>query len=99
MAGLGVIRMPRVALTSEQRKRYKVKDLTGWIVGKMHSKGLNQEDMAKALNITQEALSTRLNPKTYEKNERADPFKYGDLLIVFKVLEATQEEKERLLTL
>ena len=91
--------MPRVALSPEQRKRCKVKDLTEWIVGKMHSKGLNQEDMAKALNITQSAFSTRLNPKTYEKNKRADPFKFGDLLILFSILEATPEEKERLLTL
>lgn len=91
--------MPRVALSPEQKKKYKVKDLTEWIVGKMHSKGLHQEDMAKALNITQAAFSTRINPKTYEKNKRADPFKYGDLLILFSILEATPEEKERLLTL
>lgn len=91
--------MPRVALSPEQKKRNKVKDLTEWIDGRMHSKGLTQEDLAKELNITQEALSNRLNPKTYEKNKRADPFKYGDLLIIFKLLEATQEEKDRLLTL
>lgn len=91
--------MPRVALSPEQKKIYKVKDLAGWIDGRMHSKGLNQEDVAKVLNISQEAVSTRLNPKTYEKNERADPFKYGDLLILFKILEVTKEEKEWLMTL
>lgn len=91
--------MPRVALDSEHKKAYKVKDLTEWIDGRMHSKRLRQEDVAKALNISQEALSTRLNPKTYEKNKRADPFKYGDLLILFSLLDATAEEKERLLTL
>ena len=91
--------MSRKALCPEQKKTYKVKDLAGWIDGRMHSKGLRQEDVAKALNITQAALSTRLNPKTYKKNKRADPFKYGDLLILFKLLDATPEEKERLMTL
>jgi orotate phosphoribosyltransferase-like protein len=91
--------MPRVALSPEQRKRHKIKDLTEWINGRMRSKGLAQADIAKALNISQEAVSIRLNPKTYERNIRADPFRYGDLLIIFKLLEATPEEKERLLTL
>lgn len=91
--------MPRVALSPEQRKKHKVKDLAGWIDGRMHNKGLTQDDIAKALNISQAAVSDRLNPKTYEENKRADPFKYGDLLILCKILEATPEEKERLLTL
>lgn len=91
--------MPRVALGQEQKKQYKVQDLVVWISGKMHSMGLKQEDVAKALDITQAAFSSRINPKTYQNNSRADPFKYGDLLILFKVLEATADEKERLLTL
>ena len=91
--------MPRVALSAEQKKVYKVKDLAGWIYGKMHSKGLKQEDLAKELHITQSAFSARLNPKTYEKNKRADPFKYGELLILFKILEATDEEILRLMRL
>ena len=88
--------MPRVAIN---KKQYKVKDLAGWIEGRMHSKGLKQKDVARELGISQGSLSLRLNPKTYEKNKRADPFKYGDLLILFKLLEVTQEEKEQLLTL
>ena len=91
--------MPRVALSMEQKKRNKVKDLTAWIDGRMHSMGLKQKDIAKALNISQEAFSIRLNPKTYEKNKRADPFKYGDLLVLFKFLDATDEEILRLLRL
>ena len=91
--------MPRVAVCPEQRKRTKIKALIEWIDGRMHNKGLTQEDVAKELNITQEALSTRLNPKTYEKNKRSDPFKFGDLLILFNILEATPEEKDRLTTL
>ena len=91
--------MPRVALSLEQKKQNKIKYLTEWIDGRMHSMGLRQEDVAKALNITQPALCARLSPKTYKKNKNADPFKFGDLLILCSILEATQEEKERLLTL
>lgn len=91
--------MPKVAIGEEQKREYKVRDLAGWIDGRMHIMGLTQEDIAKELNITREALSARLNPKTYKKNRRADPFKYGDLLILFKILNATQEEKVRLMTL
>ena len=83
--------MSRTALGQEQKRRNKIKYLTEWIDGRMHRMRLTQEDVARELNITQEALSTRLNPKTYEKNKRADPFKYGDLLILFKILEATPE--------
>ncbi len=91
--------MPRVALSLEQKRRNKIKYLTEWIDGRMHSMELTQEDVAKELNITQEAFSMRLNPKTYKKNKNADPFKFGDLLILCSILEATPEEKERLLTL
>lgn len=84
--------MPRVALSMEQRRRNRIKYLAEWIDGRMHSKKLTQADVAKELNISQEALSARLNPKTYEKNKRADPFKFGDLLILCKILEATDEE-------
>lgn len=91
--------MPRVALCTEQRKRNKIKALIEWIDGRMHNKGLKQEDVAKELNISQPAFSTRMNPKTYEKNKRADPFSFGDLLILFNILEATPEEKTRLMTL
>ena len=91
--------MPRVALSLEQKRRNKIKYLTEWIDGRMHSMELTQEDVAKELNITQEAFSMRLNPKTYKKNKNADPFKFGDLLILCIILEATPEEKERLLTL
>lgn len=91
--------MLKVALSLEQKKRNKIKYLIEWIDGRMHSKGLKQEDVAKELNITQEAFFMRLNPKTYEKNKRADPFKFGDMLILFSILDATPEEKNRLLSL
>lgn len=89
----------RVAFTLDQKREYKIKWLIEWIYGRMHGLNLTQEDVARKLNISQAALSTRLNPKTYEKNKRSDPFGYGDLLILCEVLEATPAEKEELLTL
>jgi predicted transcriptional regulator len=86
--------MPRVAI---KKKEYMVADLPGWIVGRMHTMKLRQEDVAKELNITPQAFSKRL-----QKDDRGRPkdvFRYGDLLTIFKVLEATDEEKLRLLSL
>lgn len=88
--------MPRI---ERKKKDYMIKDLTGWIRKNMHMRGLTQEDIARELGITQQAVSERLNPKKYESGEMKDPFSYGDLLTLFKVLEFTPEEKERLLTL
>ncbi len=88
--------MPRIAI---KKKDYMIKDLAGWIDGRMHSLGLNQESVARELGITQAALSTRLNPKKYESGVTKDPFSYGDMLTLFKLLEATSEEKQRLMTL
>lgn len=91
--------MSRVALTLEQKKKYKIRDLAGRISGRMHMLGIKQKDLAEALDITQQAVCNKLSPKTYKENENADPFSYGELLIVFDVLEFSQEERARLLTL
>ncbi len=88
--------MPRV---DSKKKEYMIKDLPGWIAGRMHSKGLTQEDVAKELGISQVALSVRLNPKKYKNGTVKDPFSYGNLLVLFKLLDVTDEEKQRLLTL
>ena len=89
--------MPRVEL---KKKEYMVSDLPGWIIGRMHVLKLRQVDVARELGISQSALSHRLDPKKAKKGEKPeDPFKYGDLLTLFKVLEATDEEKVRLLSL
>ncbi len=88
--------MPRVTIN---KKDYKIKDLPGWIVGRMHVLGLKQEDIARELGLSQSAVSTRLNKKKYESGEVKDPFSYGELLTLFQVLEATDEEKNHLLTL
>lgn len=91
--------MPRVAIGQEQKREYKIRDLAGWIYGRMHSKGLRQENVAKILNISQQALSNRINPKTYKNNRNADPFSYGDLLTLFKLLELSDDEILKLMKL
>ncbi len=83
--------MPRVAI---KKKDYMIADLPSWIVGKMYTKGLKQKDLANLLGITPQAFSFRLR-----KNGRGDPkdvFSYGDLLTLFKALDATDEEILRL---
>lgn len=86
--------MPRIA---SNKKDYMIKDFSAWIVGRMHLKKIRQSDMADELGITQQALSSRLNIKPGEKPK--DTFKYGDILTIFKILEATDEEKQRFMTL
>lgn len=89
--------MSRVALIPEQKKDYMVADLITWIVGKMRTQKIRQEDVARELGITQGALCIRFQR---DKNGKfKDVFSYGDLLILFKLLDATDEEKQRLLTL
>lgn len=86
--------MPRVALTTEQRKNNKVKDLAGWVVSQMHILGMKQDEVAKELGISQPAFSIRINVKSCKKK---DPFSYGDMLILFKLFETSDEEMIRLM--
>lgn len=91
--------MPRVALNLEQKKAYKVKDFKGWVCHQMKLSGKNQTEVAAALGISQPRLSLML--KIPKKGERvtADPFSYGDLLILCDLFDIPDEEKIRLLTL
>ena len=86
--------MPRVSIN---KKQYMIQDLTGWIVGKIHTNGMKQADVAEALGITPQAFSARL--KKDRRGNPKDVFSYGDLLTIFSVLGATDEEKLRLLNL
>lgn len=91
--------MPRIALTKEQKVEYKLNDLRKWVFIQMRELGISQEDVGKELGITQQAVSIKLNPKTYKKNKNADPFKSKELLILFDLLDATPEDKVRLLSI
>ena len=81
--------MPRIAMN---KKKYMIADLPGWIAGRMHKKKMKQVELAKEIGITQPAFSIRLS------NE-ADSFTYGDLLTLFKELDATDEEILKLMRL
>lgn len=83
--------MPRV---HTKKKEYMIGDLPGWIIGRMYTRGLRQKDLADLLGITPQAFWARL-----QKDGRGAPkdvFTYGDLLTLFKALEATDEEILRL---
>lgn len=91
--------MPRVTLSLEQKKEYKVKDLKGWGCHQMKVTGKKQKEVAEALGISQPRISSMV--KVAKKGERvtADPFTYGDLLILCDLFDVSDEEKIRLLTL
>lgn len=91
--------MPRVALTTEQKKEHKINSLTGWVIGQMHIHGLKQCEVAAELGISQPYFSIMLNPKEYKKKRVKDPFSYGDLLILFKLFDTPLEEMGRLMKL
>lgn len=91
--------MPRVALSMEQKKGYKILDLKGWVTHQMKLTGKRQEDVAKALGVTQGRVSQMLKvPKKGEKI-KTDVFSYGDLLELCELFGVDGKEKERLLTL
>lgn len=88
--------MPRVLI---KKKEYKILDLKGWIHHQMKMNGLNQVDIAKALGVSQARVSQMLRiPKNGERIKN-DVFSYGDLLTLCKLFEATDEDKQKLLTL
>ena len=79
--------MPRVRLN---RKKYMVKDLSEFIIGRMRTLGLTQAQMGKEINISQQAFGHRLQNSL---------FSYEELLVLFKKLNATDEEILRLMKL
>lgn len=86
--------MPRVTI---KKREYKLKDLKAWIYGQMRAQGLKQKDVAQKLGISQQVLSTRLKTKKGGKAGRSDPFSFSDLVILFELLGASDEEILRLL--
>ena len=82
--------MPRVKIN---QKKYMIRDLSSWIVGRMHAKGLRQEDVAKWIGINQQSFSRRLRMS----RDGVDEFSFGELVILFKNLDATDEDILRLI--
>lgn len=88
--------MPRVTIN---KKKYKILDLKGWIVGQMKVHGLKQKDIADALGVSQPVVSLMLRIPNEKDRTNIDQISYGDLLTLFDLFGTSDEEKARLLTL
>lgn len=91
--------MPRVALSAEQRRAYKLKDFKIWVQGQMKSTNKTQEDVGKALGISQSRVSQMLDVRDKKKGEKPnpDPFSYGQVLILCELFGVDEEERKKLL--
>lgn len=89
--------MPRVALSAEQKKDYMVHDLPYWFEKEARKKGLHTKDLAIALDITPQAWNERKKPKVNGKPK--DGISYGDMLILFRLLETPEDVRLKLLAL
>lgn len=94
--------MPRVSLSSEQKREYKLKDFKGWVRLQMYLHGNKQEDVAKVLGVSQGRVSQMLKipkNKKEEKEVKKDPFTYGQVLTLCEYFGVDEKEKIRLLTI
>ena len=95
--------MPRVALSVEQKKGYKLKDFKGWVQMQMKLHNKRQADIAEVLGLSAGRVSQMLKipdpKKDRGKKVEEDPFSYGQVLLLCDFFGADKDEKERLLTL
>lgn len=84
--------MPRVAIN---RKKYIVQDFYEWMEGRRAAKNLNQSDIGQMIGVNQQSVSRKM--RTCKKGKPG--FTQGELLILFKELEATDEDIIRLMKL
>lgn len=89
--------MPRVALSPEQKKEHMVADLPYWFEKEARKRGLCQKDLADALGITRQAYNGRKKKKADGKPK--DTFSYGEMLILFRLIGISEDDKLKLLTL
>lgn len=89
--------MPRVALSPEQKKDYMVTDLPYWFEKEARKRKIYIKDLANALGITPQAWNGRKKPKT--NGEPKDSFSYGDMLILFNLLEIPEDDRLKIMTL
>lgn len=97
-----VAKMPRVALSMEQKRDYKLKDFKLWVIMQMHEHGKTQKDVGKAIGVAQSTVSKMLQiPKKGETDRgiKPDPFTYGQVLMLCEFFGADEKTKNRLLTL
>lgn len=79
--------MPRL---SSQKIYYKPKDFVKWLLFEMQEKKLRQKDIAEWLNVSQMAVSKKINNYS---------FSYIDMLIIFQQLGTEKEEQIKLMTI
>ena len=92
--------MPRVALSIDQKKDYKLKDFKGWVVKQMKLNGKTQAEVGEVLGITQGMVSQMLKiTKKKEERVNPDPFSYGQVLALCDFFGVDEKEKIQLLTL
>ena len=72
--------MPRVQL---YKQKYMLEDLSNWIIGRMRVLRKSQAYMGELLGISQVAFGQRLKKSNFE---------YSQLIVIFKELQATDEE-------
>ncbi len=84
--------MPRVLI---KKRDYLITDFARWLVGKMREKRLYQADIGEILGVSQQSVSRRISEGIEEK----DVFRQGEMITLFKELEATDEEILRLMKL
>lgn len=77
--------MPKVYLSENDRLSER---LASWVYGEMKCRGISQVEMAKEMQISQQALSMKL---------KIHSFTFADLLTFIRVLEPDERELDRLL--
>ncbi len=80
--------MPRTLPFSQTER--KKEDFKKWIKGKRSAEDITQEMLGKKLGITQQSAGTKI---------RKGQYSYTDLLIIFSVTHATDEEILQLMKL
>ena len=79
--------MPRLSIN---KKKYLLTDFREWVVGRMRTLRKTQVEMGHTINLSQTAFSKRLE----ESN-----FTYGQMVVILKELQATDEEILRFMKL
>lgn len=78
--------MPRI---KEFNTRYRLKDLSTYVLGEMRAKGITQNSMAEALGMSQGNFSTKIKNLS---------FSTGELMIIFENLGTSPEKAGELIT-